>query len=79
VAGKQQLHEAVERLPESQIPAALSYLEFLSTRPAWPSLADAPLDDEPQTEAERLAVEEARRDPRPDLSHERVRREPGVV
>ncbi|MBI4875231.1 MAG: hypothetical protein HY822_11420 [Acidobacteria bacterium] len=40
---KQQLHDAIERLPESEIAAALRYLEFLSADPALRALVG---DDE---------------------------------
>jgi mRNA interferase RelE/StbE len=50
MASQEQLHEAVERLAESQVDAALSFLHSLSAPPAWPSLAAAPLDDEPETD-----------------------------
>jgi hypothetical protein len=43
---RQQLHEAIERLPDSEIPAALRYIEFLSADPALYSPLTAPLDDE---------------------------------
>ena len=45
----------------------------------WPSLRNAPIDDEPETEQERAAVERARQSPRErDTDHEDLRRELGL-
>jgi hypothetical protein len=54
-----QLHEFVDRLPDSQVPAALAYLEFLTVDPVLLSLMRAPIDDEPEGEDDRRAAEEA--------------------
>jgi len=62
---RQQLHEAIERLPDSEIPAALRYIEFLSVNPALYSLLTAPLDDEPYT------PEQQQRDMEADAAIER--------
>jgi len=56
---RRQLHEAIERLPDSEIPAALRYIEFLSADPALYSLLTAPLDDEPYTPEQRQRDGEA--------------------
>jgi hypothetical protein len=46
---KQQLHDAIERLPDSEVYAVLRYVEFLT----------AGYEDEPITDEERSAVAEA--------------------
>lgn len=50
---KQQLYDAIERLPDSEISAALRYLEFLSADPALFPLLTAPYDDEPYPDHQR--------------------------
>lgn len=58
-----ELHELVDRLSERDLPAAQSYLRYLADLARDPflrALAEAPIDDEPETEEERLAVEEAK-------------------
>jgi hypothetical protein len=62
---RQQLHEAIERLPDFGIPAALRYIEFLSVDPALYSLLTAPLDDEAYT------PEQQQRDVEADAAIER--------
>jgi len=45
----------------------------------WPSMRNAPIDDEPESEQERAAVERARQSPRDlDTDHEALRRELGL-
>jgi hypothetical protein len=58
------LHDLIESLPNEDLPTALRILEALnissdSVPPAW---RDAPIDDEPETDEERAAVAEARRE-----------------
>lgn len=63
MAIKDKLHHLVDRLPDSEVPAAERYLEYLSLArrdPFLQALVNAPLDDEPETEEERAAVAEAR-------------------
>ena len=60
---KEQLHRLVDHLPESEVPAAERYREYLSVArqdPFLQALMNAPVDDEPETEEERAAVAEAR-------------------
>ena len=60
---KEKLHRLVDHLPESEVPAAERYLEYLSVArqdPFFRALMNAPLADEPETEEERAAVAEAR-------------------
>ena len=49
------LHDLIEALPSDDVPTALRILESMTLR-------DVPLDDEPETDDERQAVAEARRD-----------------
>jgi hypothetical protein len=58
------LHDLVESLPSEDVPTALRVLEALSSSsdPVPLALRDIPFDDEPETEEEREAVAEARRD-----------------
>jgi predicted transcriptional regulator len=76
---REELHELVERLPESELTAARSYLRYLATvgsDPVLRALMNAPLDDEPLTEEELEAIEEGRRDLAEGrvVSHEEARR-----
>jgi hypothetical protein len=50
VSGKDQAHELIERLPDSQIATAVRFLEFMLLDPVTRALATAPPDDEPVTE-----------------------------
>ena len=67
-AQRQRLHRLVDELPASEVVAAERFLRFLRNEsdPAMRSLIDAPDDDEPESEAERLAVAEAREEFRRD-------------
>jgi len=58
------LHDLIESLPSEDVPTALRVLEALnSTADSSPlALRDIPFDDEPETEEERTAVAEARRE-----------------
>ena len=60
---RQYLHKLIDELPEEEIQAAQRYLEFLSTcqDPLVRALESAPEDDEPITDEEREAVDEAER------------------
>ena len=52
-------HELIDRLPEEQLAALVGFLESI-VDPDETTLDAAPFDDEPETEAERRAVAEAR-------------------
>jgi hypothetical protein len=54
-ADKQHAHELIDRLPPSQVPAAIDMLESLLD-PVSRAIAEAPVDDEPEGEEERQAV-----------------------
>ena len=56
---KQQAHDLIERLGPSQVSAVLRLLESI-TDPVRNSLADAPFDDEPVSEAEAREIAAAR-------------------
>jgi hypothetical protein len=56
---KQYAHELIEQLPPGQLSALIGLLEAM-VDPVSRKLAEAPLDDEPETEEERRAVEEAK-------------------
>jgi hypothetical protein len=63
---KQQLHELVDRLPESETVAAARYLEFLLAHD------EAPIDPEMLQR-----IDAARSHPRPGIPHEEILREFG--
>jgi hypothetical protein len=52
---KQQAHELIERLAPKQVSAVVGILEAMLD-PVSSAIASAPIDDEPETEAEREAV-----------------------
>lgn len=58
------LHDLIESLPSEDVPTALRVLEALnsSSDPVPLAWRDVPIDDEPETEDERAAVAEARRE-----------------
>jgi hypothetical protein len=74
---KDDLHHLVDELDDDAAREALAYLRSLSL-PAF--LRDAPVDDEPETEEERAAVAEARKDLAAGrvAKHEQIRREFGI-
>lgn len=79
-AEKQQLHELVDRLAPGQIGAIRGLLEVMID-PVSRAIAAAPIDDEPLTADEELALDEAREwlkhnDPIP---HEQVLAELGIT
>jgi hypothetical protein len=58
---RDRLHDLVDALPEGEFATAARVLEALGS-PRDYTTVTAPIDDEPETEEERLAVEEARAD-----------------
>ena len=76
------LHNLIESLPSEDVPTALRVLEALnSSSDSIPlALRDIPFDDEPETEEERAAVVEARRDIEEGrvISHDEVMRKYGL-
>ena len=61
---REKLHGLIESLPSEEVPTALRVLEALSSssNPVPMALRDIPFDDEPETEEERAAVADARRE-----------------
>ncbi|HEX9870892.1 MAG TPA: hypothetical protein VGC99_20320 [Candidatus Tectomicrobia bacterium] len=59
---KATLHQLIEELPESELLVAERFLAYLRDMadPVRRALLTAPWDDEPETEVERQAVQEAR-------------------
>jgi hypothetical protein len=62
MSARDSLHRLVDELPESELAAAERFLHYLraTTDPVLRTLLEAPPDDEPETEDERRAVQEAR-------------------
>ncbi len=56
---KEHAHQLIARLPPAQLTAVVGLLEAMLD-PVSRAIAQAPLDDEPETEEERQAVAEAR-------------------
>jgi hypothetical protein len=60
-AEKQHAHELIERLPQGQLSALVHLLEtMVGEDPVANALRNAPVDDEPESDEEKQAVEEAR-------------------
>lgn len=61
---KERLYSLIDRLPEQEIEAAQRYLEFLCQHedPVIRAMRCAPIDDEPLTEEDHKAIQEARDD-----------------
>lgn len=79
-AVRDRLRQLVDEIPELELPAAKRYLEYLrnvGNSPVYRAVMEAPLDNEPETEEERLAVEEGRADIAAGrlIPHEQVMRE----
>ena len=56
---REQEHQFIERLPETQLSALVGLLETM-VDPVAAALRNAPIDDEPETEEKKQAVAEAR-------------------
>ena len=56
---KEHAYELIDRLPPTQLSAVVGLLEAMLD-PASLAIANAPLDDEPETEQERQAVAESK-------------------
>ena len=74
---RQDLHTLVDHIPAGDVPSARKILRALMD-PVELSLLSAPVDDEPETEDERTAVEHALAEPGPGTPHEEVLREFGL-
>ncbi len=77
VNAREELHRILDHIPKKDVPTVHKLLRSL-VDPVELSLLTAPLDDEPETEREREAVERARREPNPGTPHEEVLREFGL-
>ncbi len=60
MTARERLHQIVEELPEPDAEQILRAVEQWRDDPVSRALAAAPFDDEPETDDERAAVEEAR-------------------
>ena len=58
---KDDLHRLIDQLPDNELLPAMRYLEYLRNMgdPVLKALIDAPEDDAPETDEERIAVTEA--------------------
>ena len=74
---REELHKIVDHIPETDVATARKFLRSL-VDPVELSLLSAPVDDESESEAEREAVERARREPGRGTPHEEVLREFGL-
>ena len=70
---RHELHTLVDRIPESDVPAARKVLRALAD-PVEFAILTAPLDDELETEEERAAVASSLADASPDIPFEQLRR-----
>lgn len=80
---REELHRLVDELPEGELKAAHRYLELIREKAVDPvrwALKHADLDDEPETEEERTAVEEGKADVRAGrtMTSDKVRRDLGL-
>jgi len=74
---RHELHILLDHIPDNDVLTARKFLRSL-VDPVELSLLTAPLDDEPETDKERSAVEAARSEPGPGTPHEEVLREFGL-
>jgi len=80
-ANRDDLHQLIEQIPDSELTAAKRYLQFLrNVDPVRKALDAAPIDDEPETEEEANAVRDAESDIRAgrSLTTEELKREIGL-
>jgi hypothetical protein len=77
---REHAHELIDQLPEAQLSALVGLLETM-VDPVAAALRNAPIDDEPVTEEEERAVEEAREwlKHNPGIPHEQVAAELGFT
>jgi hypothetical protein len=69
---REELHRLLDRIPAADVPTARNLLESLLD-PVELALRKAPLDDEPETQEERAAVDAALADPAADVPFRQVR------
>ena len=80
---REYLHALIERMPAHLVPTATGVIEGLVKQegdPVLRALAEAPVDDEPVTEADRRALDEAWEEVRrgETIPHEEIKREFGI-
>jgi len=75
----ERLHTLIDRIPEAEISAALRFLEYLASTPAFRTATLALPDDEPVTQGDAEAIARARRDIESGsvVSHDEIVREFG--
>ena len=71
------LHNLIDRLRDGELPAAQRYLEFLTIAPAYRAALAAPIDEEPVTEEDEIAIMKAQSEVESGrtVSHEEILRE----
>jgi len=77
MTSREELHKLVDHIPETDVAAARKILRSL-VDPVELALLAAPLDDEPESDAELAEVDKALSDPRTDVPMEDVLREYGL-
>ena len=77
MTSREELHKLVDHIPEADVAAARKILRSL-VDPVELALLAAPLDDEPESDAELAEVDKALSDPRTDVPMEDVLREYGL-
>jgi len=78
VSGKHQAHELIDRLPDSEVPTAVRFLEFMLLDPVRRALATAPPDDESVTEEDRRRFRNGQAQPGKRIPMEEVLAEFGL-
>ena len=79
VMNRDSLHNLIDRIPDSEVPAARRFLEYLAVSPVYRAAQLAPDDDEPVTAADAESIARARLDIEAGrvTKHEEVLREFG--
>ena len=74
------LDELIDRIPESELPAARRFLEYLASSPVYRTALLAPPDDEPVTEGDAQAIRNAFDEIHAGrtVSHDKILREFGL-
>jgi len=72
MTNRERIHELVDRLPETDVPAVEKLLESLTESPAERAIRLAQPDDEPVSDAEDRAIREAESDTRPPVPLENL-------
>lgn len=79
---RKEVRKLVDKLPENELAHARRYLEFLSIQPdpVRQAILKAPLDDEPVSDEDRVALRRARKAVKAGrvVTHEALKRELGL-